>query len=108
MANLIVKIAFAAVVSVTMFIQAVRPLPVIVESNEFEKYKTEDRLGDKRRLHTLGSHVKRDSNIDDLPKLVQDLYRNVTAISDSQDKHPTMAMDYNTVRSFEGIISEGQ
>ena len=112
MANLILTIAFAAVVSATMFIQVVRPLPVIVESKEFERgtygYPAEDHVGAKRRLHRVGPHMKRESTIDVLPKLVQDLYRNVTAISDSQGKHPTMAMDYNTVRSFEGSIDEGQ
>ena len=110
MAQTVLKFAFAAAVFMSMFIEAARPLPVIVESTEFEAgtygHQTEKHAGYKRRLHSVGQHVKRKSI--DLPKLVQDLYRNVTAISGSQDKYPTPAMNYNTVRSFEGVMSEGQ
>ena len=110
MENLIFKLAAAAVVFATMLIQAARPLPVIVESTEFETgsygRKTVEYAGNRRRLHSVGPHVKRKSI--EIPKLVQDLYRNVTAISDSQDKYPTIPMSYNTVRSFKGIINEGQ
>lgn len=104
MAAPIFKFVFALVVTVTMLIQEVRPRPVIVESTEFEKgifgNKAKKYLGDYRQR---GRHVRLSS---DLPKLVQDLYTNVKAITDKQEKNPATMLNYNTVRSFESTIKE--